>query len=127
MYALISCPVDMNCVATVRAMHFSCVAYAAHFLFLGDTMKILEWVVKFFSFMLAGVIISLMVVIFVSEDPQPQQVSTQPIYVYIAKNGEKYHHEDCDYLKYTKIKITLEDARNNGYSPCSVCTPQARP
>ena len=90
-------------------------------------MKILEWVVKFFCIMLAGVIISLMVVIFVSEDPQPQQVSTQPIYVYIAKNGEKYHRENCRYLKYTKIKITLEDAKDNGCSPCSVCTPQARP
>ena len=87
-------------------------------------MKILEWVVKFFCIMLAGVIISLMVVIFVSEDPQPQQVSTQPIYVYIAKNGEKYHRENCRYLKYTKIKITLEDAKDNGYGACSIYRPQ---
>lgn len=42
--------------------------------------------------------------------------------VYITKTGEKYHKEDCGYLKYSKIKVSLSDVKDL-YSPCSACKP----
>lgn len=49
--------------------------------------------------------------------------SIQKETVYITKTGEKYHLENCRYLKYSKKAITLEEAINRGYDPCSVCKP----
>jgi len=43
--------------------------------------------------------------------------------VYITRTGAKYHRDNCDYLKYSKIKITLEEALEESYSPCSKCNP----
>lgn len=43
--------------------------------------------------------------------------------VYTTKTGEKYHKENCQYLKYSKKEITLEKALELNYSPCSVCKP----
>jgi DNA-entry nuclease len=44
-------------------------------------------------------------------------------YVYITNTGKKYHRGDCRYLKKSKIKVTLEDAKRRGYTPCKVCKP----
>ena len=43
--------------------------------------------------------------------------------VYITKTGEKYHSGGCRYLKKSKIAIDINDARAQGYEPCSVCNP----
>ena len=42
--------------------------------------------------------------------------------VYITRTGAKYHRSSCRYLKYSKIPMSLEKAKQ-GYSPCSVCRP----
>lgn len=42
--------------------------------------------------------------------------------VYITRTGAKYHRSSCRYLKYSKIPISLEKAKQN-YGPCSVCRP----
>jgi len=42
--------------------------------------------------------------------------------VYITRTGKKYHRGSCSYLRYSKIPISLTDAKR-GYSPCSVCDP----
>lgn len=42
--------------------------------------------------------------------------------VYITRTGKKYHRGSCSYLRYSKIPISLTDAKR-GYSPCSVCNP----
>ncbi len=42
--------------------------------------------------------------------------------VYITRTGKKYHRGSCTYLKYSKIPISLTDAKRQ-YSPCSVCDP----
>lgn len=53
--------------------------------------------------------------------PTPeQQVSTT---VYITRTGEKYHRAGCRYLSKSQIAISLTDAKAQGYSACSVCTP----
>lgn len=53
---------------------------------------------------------------------QPQQTSKK-IIVYITKTGKKYHRAGCRYLSKSSIPITLEEAKNRGYTPCSVCDP----
>ena len=42
--------------------------------------------------------------------------------VYITRTGAKYHRGSCRYLKYSKISVSLEKAKQS-YSPCSVCRP----
>lgn len=43
--------------------------------------------------------------------------------VYITETGDKYHQEGCRYLSKSKIAISLEEAKAQGYTPCSVCKP----
>ena len=43
--------------------------------------------------------------------------------VYVTDSGEKYHSAGCRYLSRSQNSITLEDAVDNGYSPCSRCNP----
>lgn len=43
--------------------------------------------------------------------------------VYTTKTGEKYHKSSCRYLKYSKKEITIDKARELGYSACGVCKP----
>jgi len=38
--------------------------------------------------------------------------------VFITKTGKKYHQENCQYLRYSKIKITLAKANEAGYTAC---------
>lgn len=42
--------------------------------------------------------------------------------VYITRTGSKYHRSSCRYLKYSKIPISLDRAKQS-YGPCSVCRP----
>lgn len=44
-------------------------------------------------------------------------------WVYVTGSGEKYHEEDCRYVNDSSKCISLEDAINRGYTPCSVCNP----
>jgi endonuclease YncB( thermonuclease family) len=41
--------------------------------------------------------------------------------VYITDTGGKYHTASCRHLNNSKIQISLEYARAQGYTPCSVC------
>lgn len=41
-------------------------------------------------------------------------------YVYVTKSGEKYHRGTCRYAENAEA-ITLSDAIDKGYTPCSVC------
>ena len=43
--------------------------------------------------------------------------------VYITRTGAKYHAGDCRYLHSSKIPIALKEARDRGYTACSVCRP----
>lgn len=44
------------------------------------------------------------------------------ITVYVTRTGAKYHRGSCRYLRYSKIPISLEAAKQS-YGPCSVCRP----
>lgn len=41
--------------------------------------------------------------------------------VYVTKTGKKYHKAGCSYLKESKIEMTLENAKNKGYTACKKC------
>ena len=43
--------------------------------------------------------------------------------VHITKTGEKYHSAGCQYLRKSDIPISLSNAKNQGYTPCSKCSP----
>ena len=45
------------------------------------------------------------------------------IIVYITRTGTKYHREGCHHLRYSCIPLTLAEAKERGYSACSVCWP----
>lgn len=51
------------------------------------------------------------------------KVQNQETTVYITKTGEKYHKDDCSYLRKSKIATTKADAIDRGYTPCSKCRP----
>ncbi|HEY9046836.1 MAG TPA: hypothetical protein VIN08_13125 [Ohtaekwangia sp.] len=44
-------------------------------------------------------------------------------HVYITRTGAKYHKSTCRYLKYSSYEITLKEAKERGYTACSVCRP----
>jgi predicted chitinase len=43
--------------------------------------------------------------------------------VYVTRTGKKYHDDGCRYLSKSKISATLSDAKDKGYTACSVCKP----
>ncbi|MFC1529553.1 thermonuclease family protein [Gemmatimonadota bacterium] len=43
--------------------------------------------------------------------------------VYVTSTGKKYHREACHHLRYSRIPITLAEAKEQGYNACSVCRP----
>ena len=40
---------------------------------------------------------------------------------YVTQSGKKYHVASCSYLSKSKIAITMDKIRAEGYSPCSRC------
>ncbi len=45
------------------------------------------------------------------------------ITVYKTEAGQKYHRENCRYVKGKAIEIKLSRALYDGYTPCLVCKP----
>ena len=56
------------------------------------------------------------------KDKKKPEVSEDTI-VYVTKTGKKYHTGGCRYLSKSRIPITIKDAIQRGYTPCSVCSP----
>ena len=42
--------------------------------------------------------------------------------VYVTSTGKKYHREGCQFLKKSKIPMSLKKAKGS-YEPCSKCNP----
>lgn len=43
--------------------------------------------------------------------------------VYVTKTGGKYHRDGCQYLRKSKIPMSLSEAKAQGLEPCSKCHP----
>ena len=56
------------------------------------------------------------------EESKPEKVSEDTI-VYITRTGKKHHADGCRYLIKSKIPISLKEAIQRGYTPCSRCKP----
>lgn len=54
---------------------------------------------------------------------EAQAGDTNGYTVYITETGKKYHSGGCRHVKKSKIAIDANDARAQGYEPCSVCNP----
>lgn len=54
---------------------------------------------------------------------QASSTDNQSTTVYITKTGKKYHRAGCKYLARSQIPISLDEAKAQGYTPCSVCDP----
>ncbi len=53
----------------------------------------------------------------------PQQETPQEEMVYIAREGESYHKQDCGHIKNSiRMAIVLTEARK-GLDPCKDCHP----
>ncbi len=74
------------------------------------------------TLVIASIIIISVIVVKNRNKPIPKSEAAS-ISVYITRTGAKYHKEKCYYLSYSKIKITLEEALEESYSPCSKCNP----
>jgi endonuclease YncB( thermonuclease family) len=50
--------------------------------------------------------------------------ATEPVEgaVYVTRTGSKYHRLSCQYLRRSRIQVSLQDAKQS-YDPCSVCRP----
>ncbi|MBE7558797.1 hypothetical protein HS125_07560 [bacterium] len=57
-----------------------------------------------------------------AESPAPREAPKSST-VYITKSGKKYHRDGCRSLAKSKIAISREEAKKQGYTPCSVCKP----
>lgn len=42
--------------------------------------------------------------------------------VYVTRTGSKYHRSGCQYLRRSRIPVSLNEAKQS-YGPCSVCRP----
>jgi competence protein ComEC len=54
---------------------------------------------------------------------EQREEEKKDITVYITKSGTKYHSGGCRYLSKSQKPISLSDAKNGGYTPCSRCNP----
>ncbi len=48
-------------------------------------------------------------------------IAETPSGYYVTHSGKKYHIASCSYLSKSKISISIERIRAEGYSPCSRC------
>ena len=56
-------------------------------------------------------------------DTEDEQSTTQTASgsYYVTQSGTKYHTAYCSYLSKSKIAITMDRIKAEGYSPCSRC------
>jgi methylphosphotriester-DNA--protein-cysteine methyltransferase len=65
--------------------------------------------------------ISIVLVLLVQSCAFSQQEKKEMVCV--TKSGKKYHTESCSYLKDSSYRIEIRKAKQQGYTPCSVCKP----
>lgn len=56
-----------------------------------------------------------------SKDTTQASTTSKKEYVYITESGKKYHKKECRYVQSNAKKITLKEAKEQGYDPCSAC------
>lgn len=60
----------------------------------------------------------------VNNTPAPAPTTdNQSTTVYVTKTDKKYHRDGCSSLRRSKIPMSLQDAKNSGYTPCELFDP----
>ena len=49
------------------------------------------------------------------------QSEQQECVVFVTQSGNRYHVDDCRFLRYSKIPMSKAGAEARGYTPCRVC------
>ena len=77
--------------------------------------------------LIASIIILLFILtttgIITFQRPNLQTEQQQAETVFATETGRRYHREGCRHLTYTRIPITLQQARARGLTPCGHCNP----
>jgi len=61
---------------------------------------------------------------FAQDEPEPEpEPEPEDVIVYITNYGNNYHRSWCRYLWNSKIAISISEAIDKEYTPCSVCRP----
>ena len=55
--------------------------------------------------------------------PPASQPATDDVIVYVTEQGHKYHRKECQFVRNGATAITLREAKDKGYTPCSRCKP----
>ena len=56
-----------------------------------------------------------------TDSERPSEKTNNSSVCYVTSSGTKYHKDGCSYLKKTNTKMTVQEAKACGYSPCSRC------
>lgn len=57
------------------------------------------------------------------ESPNAESSSSSQLQVVISVQGKKYHLPGCRTVKQEKERVSVEEAKNQGYGACGVCKP----
>lgn len=57
-----------------------------------------------------------------AEGPTADSSEPEGETVYVTRTGSKYHRSSCQYLRRSRIPVSLKEAKQS-YGPCSVCRP----
>lgn len=55
------------------------------------------------------------------KETETTQKAETPSGYYVTQSGKKYHVASCSYLSKSRVAISLERIKAEGYSPCSRC------
>lgn len=56
-----------------------------------------------------------------TDEVEPSTAQATSDTYYVTQSGKKYHTASCSYLSKSKIAITMDRIKSEGYSPCSRC------
>ena len=56
-----------------------------------------------------------------TDSERPSEKVKNSSVCYVTSSGTKYHKSGCSYLKKSSTKMTVQEAKDCGYSPCSRC------
>ena len=75
------------------------------------------------SLIIAILLFSIPIISSINQNKTTPKNEVSTVMVYITRTGSKYHRNHCSYLRSSKIEISLENAVEESYSPCSRCNP----